>query len=69
MMKTLCSLPFVNLDFLPNGDVVTCCCAVGFEPIGNLNKETLDDIWNGEKLKTIREKMLKGERLSQCEVC
>ena len=68
-MKTLCSLPFTNLDFLPNGDVVTCCRAVGFEPLGNLKGESLDDIWNGKKLKIIREKMLRGEKLSQCEVC
>ena len=37
--------------------------------IGSLHNNSLEEIWNNDKMKNIRIKMLKGEYLKQCEAC
>jgi sulfatase maturation enzyme AslB (radical SAM superfamily) len=37
--------------------------------IGNTSKDTLEEIWNGDDMKTIRKEMLEGERPNLCERC
>ena len=55
-----------------DGEVVLCCNDYAHEVvIGNLNKESIKDVWFGCKLKKIREIHLKGEffRLPFCDRC
>lgn len=37
--------------------------------IGSLHDNSLEEIWNSDKMKNIRIKMLKGEYVKQCEAC
>ena len=37
--------------------------------IGSIHDNTLEEIWNNDKMKTIRLKMLKGEPILNCETC
>ena len=37
--------------------------------IGSIHNNSLEEIWNNDKMKNIRIKMLKGEYLKQCEAC
>ena len=37
--------------------------------IGSVHDNTLEEIWNNDKMRSIRIKMLKGEPVGSCEVC
>jgi len=55
-----------------NGDVVLCCDDWNHSTIlGNLNKQTIEEIWSGEKLRKIREAHVKGEfhKVPLCSGC
>lgn len=67
--KTFCSLPWTHLNVQPNGDIYPCCMSPYNQPIGNTSKDTLEEIWNGDKMKTIRKQMLNGERPEACKRC
>lgn len=52
---------------IPNGDVVTCCYDFNAEMVmGNLNDNTLAEVWNGEKYTKLREEHLKGNLSNLC---
>lgn len=67
--KSFCVLPWVHLNVQPNGDIYPCCMAPYGKSIGNTTDNTLEEIWNGEDMKTIRKEMLVGERPKLCERC
>ncbi|MBU4116601.1 MAG: radical SAM protein [Nanoarchaeota archaeon] len=46
--KIYCKTPFERIFIMPGGDVYSC---IHFDKIGNLNKNSLDEIWNSEKAK------------------
>lgn len=67
-----CSAPYADTVILWNGDVVLCCYDYdGSNIIGNINKESLEAIWDGEKIRKIRELFDKKEtcKLSYCSKC
>ncbi len=51
--EMVCQVPWNTLAIHPNGDVYPCM-AWSRPPIGNLLRESFDDIWNGEPLNAIR---------------
>lgn len=55
--ESFCADPFRRIGILANGDVQCCCHSFRNEDIiiGNIHEETISDIWNGEKLKAIRD--------------
>jgi len=54
-----------------NGDVLMCCHDWGKKYIlGNLNKQSLYDIWTSQLVKISRKSLVKGNRnFSPCDVC
>ncbi len=67
-----CSAPFDDIVILWNGDVVLCCYDHdGFNVIGNINKDSLKNIWRGDKVKRIRDLFLhkKTGDLPLCSTC
>ncbi len=53
--KEACPLPFVSMFVLNNGKVTVCCRDFHESLIvGNINDNTLLEIWNGQKIKEIR---------------
>jgi glutamate-1-semialdehyde 2,1-aminomutase len=73
MSKTFCALPFHHLCIGPEGTARICCVAHDLvsehgAPM-SLNLHTMDEIWNSAYMRNIRRGMLKGERISACEVC
>jgi len=57
-------MPFIHYHVSNNGLAKACC--VANITYGNSNKDTLNDIWNGEKINQLRAKFLKGESDSRC---
>ena len=57
-----CSFPFENIEIDLNGDVFTCCSNwINNYALGNIYENSLDEIWNGEKARILREKILNGD--------
>lgn len=53
---------------LPTGDVVTCCYDGAAEyVVGNVNHESLLDVWNGEPYTQMRERHMSGILNGLCE--
>ena len=53
-----CMSPWTHLNTNPNGDVITCCLSPTTEVLGNLNNNSIIEIWNSEKIKNLRINML-----------
>jgi radical SAM protein with 4Fe4S-binding SPASM domain len=57
-----CSQPFYYIEIYEKGDVYTCCPPfINNYSIGNIFETPFDDIWNGEKAKELRRKMLSSD--------
>lgn len=66
--STFCVLPWVHLATYTDGSALLCCVAQNNLNL-NLNSVTLGDVWNSEQLKSVRLKMLRGEKVSSCSHC
>lgn len=67
--RLVCPHPFYSMAVNFNGTVSVCCVDWGFDVIiGDVNKESLVDIWRGEKLRDFRILHLKGER-KKIKIC
>ena len=67
MKKFVCKHPWTHFEVNnPNGDVTMCCN--NNTVLGNVNKGTVREIWNGEGFQKSRKRMLDGHRVSRTEV-
>jgi len=67
--RMACALPFFTLAVRSNGDVSPCCIDwIGGTNIGNVFKETLEDVWYGERMFEFRKMQLKN-RKNENESC
>lgn len=70
MTKHLCVLPWIHLNLEPSGVVQPCCMMTDQNYIaGDLNTQTIEEIWNGEPLKKLRREMINGENPKACTKC
>lgn len=68
MNNIYCTAPWNGITVRENGDVRTCC--QGGIALGNLNKQSIQEILNSEKLSSIRARMSNGQPdLKNCGVC
>jgi len=58
--------PFTGLATREDGAIQVCCRS---HPIGNIQDNTLEEIWNGDNMKRIRKQVLTGDRPPECEPC
>lgn len=66
--KKLCLAPEKSMRFTLSGNVISCCYNRGFI-LGNVRKDSLHDIWFGEKAKELQ-KALSEKNLSKgCQTC
>ena len=66
---TFCMLPWMHLHAYPDGRAYPCCFAFDPYPVGNLNKESLKEVFNGEKMKEMRVRMLNNKKSRECMKC
>jgi hypothetical protein len=78
--NTLCMAPWTHTYLSPQTERRMCCAsrepAQNFEQYidtkagtGKYIPITLDEHWNGEHMRSVRLRMLRGETLPECEVC
>lgn len=64
-----CITPFMEVNIMPNGDVVTCRDYIDVK-VGNITENKLLDIWNNENFIKFRKLLIKNKGLlPQCTRC
>jgi len=67
---TICAIPWMHLNFEPNGKVVPCCLTSHHNYFaGDLKTQTIEEIWNSDNMKSLRKQMINGERPKICDTC
>ena len=66
---TFCMLPWMHLHAYPDGRAYPCCFAFDPFPVGNLNENSLEEVFNGEKMKEMRVRMLNNKKSRECMKC
>ena len=67
--KTFCMYPWVHLHAWPTGGAYPCCMAEHDGDVGSTKENTLEEIWNGEGMKTLRQNMLNEKQSRACVRC
>lgn len=70
--KLFCAAPWNHFFVQQDGDVRVCCMVGGQgEVLGNINEQSWEDIWYGEKYQNLRKKFLERdpETLKYCKHC
>lgn len=60
LSENFCPVPFSTLLFEADGQVCMCRQKGNFFSVGDITKNTVEEIWNGEKLRNIRAEFLSG---------
>lgn len=70
-LQTPCLLPFIQVIVRPTGELSLCCNdATGVFTLGDLRKDKLIDIWNGNYYNEIRQKLKSNrEQVEMCKLC
>ena len=64
-----CILPWIHMHPWPDGRVFTCCLTNQDNVVGNLNDNTLEEVYNSDAMKSIRQDMLNNKKVSNCNRC
>lgn len=67
--ENFCMLPWVHMHAFPDGRAYPCCLADYWHPVGDLRKNTMEEVWNQEKYRTLRVNMLQDKPSKQCTKC
>ena len=63
---TFCMHPFTGLATREDGAIKVCCRSA---PIGYIQNETLEEVWNGDAMREVRKQVLNNERPDVCKPC
>lgn len=67
---TLCAIPWMHLNFEPNGKVVPCCLTSHHNYFaGDLNRQAITEIWNSSNMRELRKEMISGQEPEICATC
>ncbi|WP_417335289.1 radical SAM protein [Halobacteriovorax marinus] len=58
--ETFCPVPFAGLILNPNGDIGACREKGNEHTLGNIRDSSIEEIWNGEKIRAWRNEFLTG---------
>lgn len=67
--ETFCIYPWIHLYINPDGSVLPCCVADYSKHMGNVRHNSIEQIWNNEKYKSMRQKMMRGRKCEECSGC
>ena len=71
IMNAKCCLPLVQMVVRPDGKISLCCNdALGENTLGDLNIESIEDVWFGEKYAKYRKEIMESRvKISTCKNC
>lgn len=64
--KTFCMHPFTGLATREDGAVKICCRS---QPVGWIQDESLESVWNSNSMRKVRKQVICGERPEVCKPC
>lgn len=64
--NTFCMHPFTGLATREDGAVKICCRSL---PIGWIQNQSLEEIWNSDEIKLVRKQVLNNEKPDVCKPC
>jgi molybdenum cofactor biosynthesis enzyme MoaA len=64
--KTFCMHPFTGLSTREDGAILACCRS---HPVGWIQNETLEEVWNNDNMRRIRHQVLNNEWPKECHAC
>lgn len=67
--KTFCMLPWMHMHAFPDGRAYPCCLADYWHPVGDLRKNTMEQVWNQEPYRFMRQNMLQDKPCKECTKC
>ena len=67
--KTFCMLPWMHMHAFPDGRAYPCCLSDYWHPVGDLRKNTMEEVWNQDAYKIMRTNMLSGKECKECTKC
>jgi len=67
--KTFCMMPWVHMHAFPDGRAYPCCLADYWHPVGDLRKNTMEQVWNQEPYRKLRTNMLSEKPSKACGKC
>ena len=65
----MCILPWIHMHPWPNGKTMLCCDSPWEHNIGDLRENSLQEVWNSERMREIRLNMLNGKKCKECVRC
>lgn len=60
-------MPWLHL-YVDTGGKAKACCNTSIT-YGSVRNQAVEEIWNGDKINSFREKLLKGEKDKRCAIC
>jgi radical SAM protein with 4Fe4S-binding SPASM domain len=67
--KTFCIYPWIHLNANPDGKAYPCCMTEHNQTLGNCKSSSLEEIWNNDKMKSLRLDMLNEKSVEGCRRC
>jgi MoaA/NifB/PqqE/SkfB family radical SAM enzyme len=66
---TFCMMPWLHLHAFPDGRAYPCCFGLDQYPVGDLNKNSMEEVFNGKDMREMRLNMLANKPSRQCGKC
>ena len=66
---TFCMMPWLHLHAFPDGRAYPCCFGLDQYPVGDLNKSSMEEVFNGKDMREMRLNMLANKPSRQCGKC
>ncbi len=67
--ESFCMLPWMHLHAFPDGRAYPCCFAFDKLHVGNVNENSMEEVFNGKKMKQMRLNMLANKKSRECVKC
>ena len=67
--ESFCMLPWMHLHAFPDGRAYPCCFAFDKLHVGNVNQNSMEEVFNGPKMKQMRLNMLSNKKSRECVKC
>lgn len=66
---TFCVMPWMHLHIAPDGNVLPCCAGNVNYPMGNIDHDSLTNIYNNGNFQKLRQGLLTGKHPKECQNC